>query len=83
MNMETSTDSIYRAQVERFRRIQFVCEHDWVTARGVYAIGALWDRNFDAQPGERVYQCHLILRFRWPPLWLSCKLKRGHRSGPR
>lgn len=43
-------------------RARFVCENDWMVGPFDYAIGFLWDRNLDAEPGEFVYRKRALLR---------------------
>lgn len=64
--MSTSQERINRrAQVEQMPRWSFRCEHDWVTGPDNYAVGLLWDRKLDAEPGELVYRRSLIMRFKF------------------
>lgn len=69
--MSTSQERInLRAQVEAKPRLQFVCERDWITGPHNYVIGFLWDRNFDAEPGEFIYRRRFLLRLKFR-IWLE------------
>ena len=50
-----------RRQVAEMPRVRFVCERDVLAGPYDYAIGFLWDRNFDAMPGEFIYRRRLLL----------------------
>ncbi len=56
-------DQTMRSRVEAMPRWRFVCERDWIVGPSDYAVGFLWDRKLDAQPGEFVYRRRLLLRF--------------------
>lgn len=52
-----------RRQALEMPRVRFVCERDWMTGPDTFAIGVLWNRNIDAQPGEFVYRKRIVLRW--------------------
>jgi hypothetical protein len=66
----TGDHEILHAQIEAMPRVRFVWERDWLFGADVYAAGILWDRNFDAEPGEFVYRRRIILRLKFR-LWLE------------
>lgn len=55
-------DETMRAQVAAMPRWRFVCEKDWLRGPWDYAIGFVWKRNFDAQPGQIIYRRQIVLR---------------------
>lgn len=59
------TRAAWRRQVGEFPRIAFVCERDWLRGPNDFAIGFCWDRDFDAEPGDEIYQRNIILRWRF------------------
>lgn len=63
MNGEEHYRETMRAQVMAAPRVVFVCERDWQRGPHVFAIGVLWDRNFDAEPGELIYRRRIVLRW--------------------
>lgn len=67
-------EETYRAQVEAMPRIRFVCERDLIVGPDTHAIGFLWKRKFDAEPGEFVYQRRIIVRLRFR-LWLDLRVR--------
>lgn len=68
--MSTSQERINRAaeleaQVLAMPRLRFICERDWITGPNIYAIGFLWDRNIQAEPGEFIYRRRFLLRLKF------------------
>ena len=47
------------------RRWRFACEHDWYEGPDDYAIGILWGRNMNAQPGEPIYRHRFLVRLKF------------------
>lgn len=59
-----------RQQIAERPRVQFVFERDWISGPHTFAVGALWNRDFEATPGMSAYKRAFILRLKFR-LWLD------------
>lgn len=59
-----------RAENAQRPKFRFVFERDWCCGPNVYAIGLLWGRRLDAEPGDQLYRKRFVLRLRFK-LWLE------------
>lgn len=59
-----------RAQIEAMPRVRFVCERDLYAGPSNYAVGFLWGKDFNAEPGAFVYRKRIVLRLKFR-LWIE------------
>lgn len=63
---QTGTPHVrWREQVAARPRVFFRCGRDWMTGPDWFEIGVLWDRDFDATPGQSCYRKEFVLRWRF------------------